>query len=141
MLSLRKTAKGPTTEGKLGAQIGDPGEYGAVFDIIGQWSTKPKKRVVAKWFKYKREGLEELQNLLSLHEADDYGIDTYKKIPSLWAIIFWKKGDNIKNLKSYKVAISSNDRKVCEAYMKKVRKAIVAASMEYFRLPGAPQHA
>lgn len=123
-----------------GIKIGKGG-FGAVFDIIGHWSTIPDKRVVVKWFKFKNEGIIELLNLLSINEALDYGVDSHNELHSLWAIMLWKKGDDLSTLRSYRTAISPHtDKDVCKAYMKKVRQAIVEASKAYFGLPGAPMH-
>lgn len=96
---------------------------------------------MAKWLKFKKEGLEELNNLIAVQEAVDYGIDSQEEYPSLWAIMLWKKGVLLHKLASFIKAVPGDDEKKCKEYMAKVRSAIVEISMHYYKMPGAPAHA
>lgn len=90
---------------------------------------------MAKWFKYKIEGLDEIYNLIYTQEIIYYGVAA----GGLWAIMKKKNGVLLKDLPSYKVAYSEGVVP-CTRIMHDLRGVIARANLPYLRMQGAPMH-
>lgn len=143
IITLQKEEKGLATHGTLSTMIGN-GEFGRVFDIrIRKWSKDPPGtvgKVVAKWFQYMEKGLAELQNLISIGEALDFGVIVNSKHRSIWVIMEKKLGDTLKELPSKSYILARDKEEDCKKYMKNARNAIVVAHGPYLKRVGAPSH-
>lgn len=119
----------------MGKEI-DRGTFGIVYEVEGGWSSEPHTPVVAKWFKYKEEGLQEVENLEDVKELIWVGIDSEH---NLWAIMKRKDGTPLNKIQAF-LDLAKDNPTGCKNYLVKVRTAIVKAHAPYLKIKGGPVH-